>query len=97
MKHGAVMLRVYTCLAEQMDSLAMPVSISTGGIEADTFTISSFGDRTRGFLKAQDGCDIGCLFCINPLLRQEPRDKTRDATALTEAIRSRYWSGSLRR
>jgi threonylcarbamoyladenosine tRNA methylthiotransferase MtaB len=77
-------------LAEQLDSLAMPNRVSTDGIETDTFTISSFGDTTRAFLKVQDGCDIGCSFCIIPQLRKEPRDKTidaavREATALTEA------------
>lgn len=77
-------------LAEQLNSLAMPNTVSTDGIETDTFTISSFGDHTRAFLKVQDGCDIGCSFCIIPQLRKEPRDKTidaavREAAALTEA------------
>jgi threonylcarbamoyladenosine tRNA methylthiotransferase MtaB len=77
-------------LAEQLDSLAMPNTVATDGIETDTFTISRFGDHTRAFLKVQDGCDIGCSFCIIPQLRKEPRDKTIDAavceaTALTEA------------
>jgi len=76
-------------LAEQLDSLAMPKSAGTG-IETDTFTISSFGDTTRAFLKVQDGCDIGCSFCIIPQLRKEPRDKAiadavREANALTGA------------
>jgi threonylcarbamoyladenosine tRNA methylthiotransferase MtaB len=77
-------------LAEQLDSLAMPNSVSVDGIETDTFTISRFGDHTRAFLKVQDGCDIGCSFCIIPQLRKEPRDKAiddaiREAAALTEA------------
>ncbi len=77
-------------LAEQLDTLAMPASYSVDGIETDTFTISRFGDHTRAFLKVQDGCDIGCSFCIIPQLRKEPRDKAiedavREATALTEA------------
>ncbi len=77
-------------LAEQLDSLAMPNTGGGSGIETDTFTISGFGDTTRAFLKVQDGCDIGCSFCIIPQLRKEPRDKAiadavREATALTEA------------
>ncbi|MDF7798223.1 tRNA (N(6)-L-threonylcarbamoyladenosine(37)-C(2))-methylthiotransferase MtaB [Pontiellaceae bacterium B1224] len=77
-------------LAEQLDSLAMPRQHGVAGIETDTFTISRFGDHTRAFLKVQDGCDIGCSFCIIPQLRKEPRDKAiedavREATALTEA------------
>ncbi|MDF7808478.1 tRNA (N(6)-L-threonylcarbamoyladenosine(37)-C(2))-methylthiotransferase MtaB [Pontiellaceae bacterium B12219] len=77
-------------LAEQLDSLAMPKQHGVKGIETDTFTISRFNDHTRAFLKVQDGCDIGCSFCIIPQLRKEPRDKAiedavREATALTEA------------
>jgi threonylcarbamoyladenosine tRNA methylthiotransferase MtaB len=77
-------------LAEQLDSLAMPKQHGVAGIETDTFTISRFGDHTRAFLKVQDGCDIGCSFCIIPQLRKEPRDKAiedavREATALTES------------
>jgi threonylcarbamoyladenosine tRNA methylthiotransferase MtaB len=29
----------------------------------------SFGDRTRSFLKIQDGCDFGCAYCTVPLAR----------------------------
>ena len=29
----------------------------------------SFGDRTRTFLKVQDGCDYSCTFCTIPLAR----------------------------
>ncbi|MEI6892701.1 MAG: tRNA (N(6)-L-threonylcarbamoyladenosine(37)-C(2))-methylthiotransferase MtaB [Pontiella sp.] len=77
-------------LAEQLDSLAMPKQHGVKGIETDTFTISRFGNHTRAFLKVQDGCDIGCSFCIIPQLRKEPRDKAiedavREATALTQA------------
>jgi threonylcarbamoyladenosine tRNA methylthiotransferase MtaB len=77
-------------LAEQLGSLSMPTPHGIEGIETDTFTISRFGDQTRAFLKVQDGCDIGCSYCIIPQLRKEPRDKAiedavREATALTEA------------
>jgi threonylcarbamoyladenosine tRNA methylthiotransferase MtaB len=77
-------------LAEILNSFAMPESNVAKGIETDTFTISNFGDHTRAFIKVQDGCDIGCSFCIIPQLRKEPRDKTieaavEEATALTKA------------
>ena len=29
----------------------------------------SFGDRTRAFLKVQDGCDYKCTYCTIPLAR----------------------------
>lgn len=33
----------------------------------------SFGDRTRAFLKVQDGCDYTCAFCTIPLARGKSR------------------------
>ncbi|MBX2817267.1 MAG: tRNA (N(6)-L-threonylcarbamoyladenosine(37)-C(2))-methylthiotransferase MtaB [Saprospiraceae bacterium] len=33
----------------------------------------SFGDRTRSFLKVQDGCDYNCSFCTIPLARGKSR------------------------
>lgn len=33
----------------------------------------SFGDRTRSFLKVQDGCDYHCSFCTIPLARGHSR------------------------
>lgn len=36
----------------------------------------SFGDRTRSFLKVQDGCDYFCSFCTIPLARGSSRSQT---------------------
>ena len=36
----------------------------------------SFGDRTRSFLKIQDGCDYFCSFCTIPLARGKSRSNT---------------------
>ncbi len=45
--------------------------------EADFFVGSySFGDRTRVFLKVQDGCDYSCSFCTIPLARGSSRSDT---------------------
>lgn len=45
--------------------------------QADTFVSSySFGDRTRTFLKVQDGCDYSCTFCTIPLARGASRSDT---------------------
>lgn len=45
--------------------------------EVNTFTSSfSFGDRTRSFLKVQDGCDYKCAFCTIPLARGKSRSDT---------------------
>jgi len=45
--------------------------------EANTFIDSfSFGDRTRTFLKVQDGCDYKCTFCTIPQARGKSRSDT---------------------
>ncbi len=45
--------------------------------QADFFVDSySFGDRTRVFLKIQDGCDYTCAFCTIPLARGKSRSST---------------------
>ncbi len=36
----------------------------------------SIGDRTRSFLKIQDGCDYFCAFCTIPLARGKSRSDT---------------------
>ncbi|WP_114749067.1 tRNA (N(6)-L-threonylcarbamoyladenosine(37)-C(2))-methylthiotransferase MtaB [Pleomorphovibrio marinus] len=42
--------------------------------EANTFhSAFSMGDRTRTFLKVQDGCNYGCSFCTIPLARGKSR------------------------
>lgn len=37
--------------------------------------LDRFAGHTRAFVKAQDGCDIGCAYCIVPRLRGPPRDR----------------------
>jgi threonylcarbamoyladenosine tRNA methylthiotransferase MtaB len=45
--------------------------------DVNTFTASfSFGDRTRSFLKVQDGCDYKCSFCTIPQARGASRSDT---------------------
>ena len=42
----------------------------------------SFGDRTRSFLKVQDGCDYFCTFCTIPLARGKSRNASIAETIL---------------
>lgn len=50
----------------------------------DITTVSGFhaaysiGDRTRTFLKVQDGCDYNCSFCTIPMARGKSRSGTVD-------------------
>ncbi len=47
-------------------------------IEDANFYVGSYsiGDRTRAFLKVQDGCDYKCTFCTIPLARGISRSDT---------------------
>ncbi len=42
----------------------------------DFINAFSFGDRTRSFLKVQDGCDYKCSFCTIPQARGNSRSNT---------------------
>ncbi|MFD2244769.1 tRNA (N(6)-L-threonylcarbamoyladenosine(37)-C(2))-methylthiotransferase MtaB [Pontibacter ruber] len=54
-----------------------PQVLASAISEANTFHNSySFGDRTRTFLKVQDGCDYSCSFCTIPLARGNSRSDT---------------------
>ncbi|MDR3365949.1 MAG: tRNA (N(6)-L-threonylcarbamoyladenosine(37)-C(2))-methylthiotransferase MtaB [Prevotellaceae bacterium] len=51
------------------------------------FTAYSSGDRTRSFLKVQDGCDYRCSYCTVPLARGESRSiAVEKAAAQAEEI-----------
>lgn len=50
----------------------------------------SFGDRTRSFLKVQDGCDYKCSFCTIPQARGQSRSDTIEhVVANAQAIAAR--------
>ena len=42
----------------------------------DFFHAASWGDRTRSFLKVQDGCDYFCTYCTIPFARGRSRNDT---------------------
>lgn len=61
------------------------ISSATGKAEVHTTQVHhansfeeafSFGDRTRSFLKVQDGCDYKCAFCTIPNARGNSRSNT---------------------
>ena len=56
--------------------------IKYDSIKKTTEFVSSFsyGDRTRSFLKVQDGCDYFCTFCTIPLARGKSRNATIEQT-----------------
>ncbi|WP_025270673.1 tRNA (N(6)-L-threonylcarbamoyladenosine(37)-C(2))-methylthiotransferase MtaB [Hippea sp. KM1] len=42
-------------------------------------TLSQYTQKSRAFVKIQEGCDNHCTYCIIPFLRGRQRDKDRDA------------------
>jgi threonylcarbamoyladenosine tRNA methylthiotransferase MtaB len=64
-------------LVELLDGFVRPpqATVYASDIkQADTFNTSySMHDRTRTFLKVQDGCDYSCTFCTIPLARGNSR------------------------
>ncbi len=53
---------------------ALGVFGATGGCDP----LADAGDRTRAFLKIQDGCDLRCSYCIIPSVRGPSRSLTPD-------------------
>ena len=61
---------------------ASPISAAT-----EFHAAHSFGDRTRTFLKVQDGCDYSCSFCTIPLARGGSRSgSVASVVAQAEAL-----------
>ncbi len=60
-------------LEEQDSPLVISGDINNVSFYADAF---SYGERTRSFLKVQDGCDYFCSFCTIPLARGKSRSNT---------------------
>lgn len=56
------------------------VSVSCIDEGADFGAAFSTGDRTRAFLKVQDGCDYTCSFCTIPLARGASRSQSVEET-----------------
>ncbi|MFA7272848.1 MAG: tRNA (N(6)-L-threonylcarbamoyladenosine(37)-C(2))-methylthiotransferase MtaB [Crocinitomicaceae bacterium] len=56
------------------------VSYDNIKITTDFVPAFSYGDRTRSFLKVQDGCDYFCTFCTIPLARGKSRNATIAST-----------------
>jgi threonylcarbamoyladenosine tRNA methylthiotransferase MtaB len=61
--------------SEAVEQLPLPTHEFHFEGESDSLLFPTFGENTRAFLKIQDGCDIGCAYCIIPSLRKAPRDK----------------------
>jgi len=70
-------------LIELLDDFAKEQEVKVLASEikdATTYhTAYSINDRTRTFLKVQDGCNYGCAFCTIPLARGKSRSSSIDS------------------
>lgn len=65
---------------DQMDQYQQKVFSSDIKAVNDFYPTFSSGDRTRTFLKIQDGCDYFCTFCTIPLARGRSRSQSVNKT-----------------
>ena len=74
-------------LLDHLDAIDLKGKVKVIQSEIDhvhTFIPSySAGERTRSFLKIQDGCDYSCSFCTIPLARGKSRNNTVENTMKT--------------
>ena len=81
--------------AEEKSKIVPTILADTMGIAPQEQTFSTFfpayssGERTRSFLKVQDGCDYKCAYCTVPYARGESRNiPIADIIPQAEAIAS---------
>ncbi len=67
-------------ILENSHSCETIVSTSDLKTDFDFYPSYSSGDRTRSFLKVQDGCDYFCSFCTIPHARGKSRSNTIEST-----------------
>jgi len=70
---------------ESLEESLQPLILNGNITDVNFFSPAfSFGERTRAFLKVQDGCDYLCSFCTIPLARGKSRSESIKRT-LAEA------------
>jgi len=60
------------------DKRQLPEMLARRGLVEVPSGISSFGRRHRAYVKVQDGCRMGCSFCIIPKVRPVPFSRPID-------------------
>ncbi len=76
--------RLFEYLSEPRARQSVPVYIRDTESSPDLFIPAwSSGQRTRSFLKIQDGCDYKCSYCTIPLARGRSRSSTIKKTIET--------------
>ena len=67
-------------LVEEYINTKTPINVLSDdlGLEFEDMEISTFGNKTRAFVKIQDGCENYCTYCIIPSVRGKCRSKDKD-------------------
>jgi threonylcarbamoyladenosine tRNA methylthiotransferase MtaB len=65
------------------DKQEIPAFLSRLGLTELSHGIDSFGERHRAYVKIQDGCRVGCSYCIIPKVRPTLRSRP-DTEVLNE-------------
>ncbi len=66
---------IITDLTKNPCGQVLASEVSNANFFVDAYSV---GDRTRSFLKIQDGCDYKCSYCTIPLARGKSRSDTPD-------------------
>ena len=81
-------------LVEKYLEEQVPVNVLSNdlGLEFEDMEIKSFGDKTRAFVKIQDGCENYCTYCIIPSVRGKCRSKNLDTVIkeITDLVNNGY-------
>lgn len=73
------------------DKAEIPRFLRERGLREPPRGISSFGSRHRAFVKVQDGCRVGCSYCIIPKVR--PVLRSRPVNDILHEIRTLVHAG----
>src|SRR5918996_581899 len=93
---GANLEGAFAGLAENVTVVSRPSEETPAAVAGDVGAIGcvqadSRLERTRAFVKIQDGCSFSCAFCVVPLVRGASR--SRRAQAILAEIRRRVGQG----
>lgn len=69
-------LRIAGYIADWIESRRPVIDVNKASLIKDFAPSCSRGDRTRWFLKVQDGCDYWCTYCTIPKARGRSRSAT---------------------
>jgi len=85
--------RLVSLIAELKNTNSSRLDINQFTTEYSRNYITSFGAHTRVFVKAQDGCNSSCAYCIIPSVRG--RSKSRDIESVYSEIEKLVKKGFL--